>query len=55
MSNNTNTPAVDQNQVGIGGYISLIFAIVFFSGLCASKQWWASLTSRPSTALSASS
>ena len=40
MSNNTNTPAVDQNQVGIGGYISLIFAIVFFSGLCASKQWW---------------
>ena len=40
MSNNTNTPAVDQNQVGIGGYISLIFASVFFSGLCASKQWW---------------
>lgn len=27
MSNNTNTPAVDQNQVGIGGYISLIFGL----------------------------
>lgn len=40
MSDNTNTPVADQDKVGIGGYISLIFAIVFFSGLCASKEWW---------------
>lgn len=34
----TTTPA--DEKVGIGGYISLLFAIIFFSGLCASKQWW---------------
>lgn len=32
-------PAHDE-KVTIGAYISLIFAIVFFSGICATKQWW---------------
>lgn len=32
------SPADD--KVGIAGYLSLIFAIIFFSGLCATKQWW---------------
>lgn len=36
----TPTPMADNEKVGIGAYISLAFAIVFFSGLCASKQWW---------------
>lgn len=27
-------------KVGIGAYLSLAFAVVFFSGLCASSQWW---------------
>lgn len=29
-----------QKKVGIGAYIALIFAIVFFSGVCASTKWW---------------
>ena len=33
-------PPADNAKVGIGAYISLALAIVFFSGLCASKQWW---------------
>lgn len=33
------TPAVEE-KVGIGAYLSLIFAIIFFSGLCASSHWW---------------
>ena len=32
-------PAHD-DKVTIGAYVSLIFAIVFFSGLCATKEWW---------------
>lgn len=32
-------PAHDE-KVTIGAYVSLIFAIVFFSGLCATKEWW---------------
>lgn len=39
MSDNNATPATDK-KVGIGAYISLIFAIVFFSGVCASAEWW---------------
>lgn len=39
MSDKKETLAAD-DRVGIGGYISLIAAIIFFSGLCASKQWW---------------
>lgn len=31
---------VDEKKVGIGGYISLFTAIVFFSGLLQSDQWW---------------
>lgn len=27
-------------KAGIAGYISLACAIIFFSGLCASNQWW---------------
>ena len=27
-------------KAGIGAYISLICAIIFFSGLCASSHWW---------------
>ena len=34
------TPAVVEEKVGIGAYLSLIFAIIFFSGLCASSHWW---------------
>ena len=29
-----------EEKVGIGGYIDLIFAIVFFSGVCAGNHWW---------------
>ena len=32
--------APDNGKAGIGAYISLVFAIIFFSGICASKQWW---------------
>ena len=31
---------VDSQAAGIGGYISLAFAIVFFSGLFATSEWW---------------
>ena len=30
-----------EEKAGIGGYISLIFAVVFFSGVCAGNHWWA--------------
>lgn len=40
MSENNATPAAEDKKVGIGAYISLIFAIIFFSGLCASAEWW---------------
>ncbi len=39
MTNQKAIPAND-GHVGIGGYISLIVAVIFFSGLCATKQWW---------------
>ena len=29
-----------EKKVGIGAYISLIFACVFFSGAFASNHWW---------------
>ena len=29
-----------EEKVGIGGYIALVFAIVFFSGVCAGNHWW---------------
>ena len=35
----TTEQAVNE-KVGIGAYLSLAFAVVFFSGLCASSQWW---------------
>lgn len=38
MSEQEQTPKTE--KVGIGGYISLIFAIVFFSGICAGNHWW---------------
>lgn len=38
MSEQEQTPKTE--KVGIGGYISLIFAIVFFSGVCAGNHWW---------------
>lgn len=38
MSKQEQTPKAE--KVGIGGYISLIFAIVFFSGICAGNHWW---------------
>lgn len=31
---------VDEGKVGIVAHLSLIFAVIFFSGLCASSQWW---------------
>ena len=34
----TTEQAVNE-KVGIGAYLSLAFAVVFFSGLCASSQW----------------
>lgn len=30
----------EESKVGIGAYISLIFAMVFFSGLLGGKEWW---------------
>lgn len=30
----------DNDKVGIGGYVALIFACVFFSGVLAGNQWW---------------
>ena len=38
MSDTVNTPK--EEKAGIGGYIALIFACVFFSGLCAGNHWW---------------
>ena len=38
-----NAPAADPTALekpGIGGYLSFILAIVFFSGLCETKEWW---------------
>lgn len=29
-----------EEKVGVGGYIALAFACVFFSGVLASNQWW---------------
>ena len=29
-----------EKKVTIGNYISLIMACVFFSGVCATNQWW---------------
>lgn len=28
------------DKVTIGAYISLVLACVFFSGVCATNQWW---------------
>lgn len=50
----TTEQAVNE-KVGIGAYLSLAFAVVFFSGLCAPLSGGASSTSRPSTAASADS
>lgn len=38
MSDTVTTPK--DEKVGIGGYIALIFACVFFSGMCAGNHWW---------------
>ncbi|MDY6010428.1 MAG: nucleoside recognition domain-containing protein [Duodenibacillus sp.] len=38
--NKTATTTPTQDKVTIGNYIALLFACVFFSGLCASTQWW---------------
>ncbi len=39
MSETVNTPK--EEKVGIGAYIALIFACVFFSGVCAGAgHWW---------------
>ncbi len=35
-----NTDSHDGEKVGIGGYISLILAIAFFSGLLKTTEWW---------------
>ena len=38
-----NAPAADPTALekpGIGGYLSFILAVVFFSGLCETKEWW---------------
>ncbi len=34
------TTGAKDERVTIGAYISLILACVFFSGLCATNQWW---------------
>ncbi len=31
---------VKEKKVGIGAYISLIFACIFFSGVLAGNNWW---------------
>lgn len=33
-------PDGKNDRAGIGSYIALAFAVVFFSGLAASSQWW---------------
>ena len=41
MSNESSLPDQPEKiKVGIGAYISLIFAMVFFSGLLGGKEWW---------------
>ena len=35
----TTTPQTKE-KVGIGAYVSLIFACVFFSGVLAGNHWW---------------
>ena len=41
MTTNTqNNEVRETEKVTIGNYISLALACVFFSGLCASTQWW---------------
>lgn len=36
----TQSPQTEQEKVGIGAYISLIFACIFFSGVLAGSNWW---------------
>ncbi|MFT5808929.1 MAG: nucleoside recognition membrane protein YjiH, partial [Moritella dasanensis] len=33
-------PTANDPKVKIGGYIALVFAIVFFSGLMKSNEWY---------------
>ena len=41
MSNESSLPDQPEKiKVGIGAYVSLIFAMVFFSGLLGGKEWW---------------
>ena len=36
----TQSPQTEQEKVGIGAYIYLIFACIFFSGVLAGSNWW---------------
>lgn len=40
MSQVPDQSSTTHTKVGIGAYISLACAIIFFSGLCATKEWW---------------
>jgi nucleoside recognition membrane protein YjiH len=40
VSTQTGSPDPNAGKAGIGAHISLLFAIIFFSGLCATSQWW---------------
>ena len=40
MSSNTAPQTAELEKVGIGGYISLIIAVVFFSGTMVTDEWW---------------
>lgn len=40
MTSAQDSAKVADEKAGIGAYLSLAFAIIFFSGLCASQQWW---------------
>ena len=40
MSSNAVPQTADNEKVGIGGYISLIIAVIFFSGTMVTDEWW---------------
>ena len=40
MTTNQAASTTPEEKVGPGAYLSLLCAIVFFSGLCATSQWW---------------
>ncbi|MFQ9392756.1 MAG: hypothetical protein ACLR2C_12090 [Parasutterella excrementihominis] len=40
MASSKKPELADDKESHLGNYISLIMACVFFSGVCATNQWW---------------